>query len=1150
MKKKHDLRIYAYPILKKLIMKLKIAFIIIVAGVANVLASPTYSQAARVSLNFENKSLEQVMDDIERQSEFYFIFNQKQIDVNRTINIQIDKGLIIDILPKLFTGTNVNYAVINRQILLTTDPIEENLVAMMASGSTQQQQRITGKVTDATTGEPLAGVYVRIEGTNSGAVTDAEGNYSVEVPAEDAKLQFSFIGYNTETVPVAGRSQINIALAAEITRLDEIVVVGYGTQSKRTVTGSVQSVSADELSDMPTTSVAQKLQGKLSGVQINQTTGRPGEGMQIRIRGQASLTGTTGGNQPLYVVDGFPVIGDITSINPNEIESISILKDASSTALYGSRAANGVVMVTTKRAKTGKTAVNVNAYYGWQTVPQKGRPEMMNGTEFAQFKKESYEDLGRPVPAIFQDPSIYGAGYNIYDALLSTQPIQDYSISLSSSKDNFSTTGVVGFFSQDGVLLNSDYKRYSLRLNSDFKITERVKAGFNIAPTYTVSNSPNTDGIFWSSGLINNSLLSWPIFPYKNPDGSLPLMYFDPTVQTFPLPNYYRTAMEITNETKALRLLTNAFLQYEPIPGLVLKSAINFDFFDEKYNQVNPSTVSAGFATTLPTDASARFRTRRYNTWLNENTISYKKSIGDHSFDVIVGQSMQRYRQDRVQLSVTRIPDDRVPTVMSAQEIWRGGQAPNFNTFNEINEWSLMSYLGRLNYNYRNKYLLSAAIRADGSSRFGSDDRWGTFPSVSAGWIVSEESFMDGISAISLLKLRASYGIVGNNNIEEYNQYARVSSGSDYTAIFGTTVASGTGVSSIPNTFLTWEQTAEYDLGFDVGFFNNRINVGYDYYNRKTKSLLYRVAVSQESGFQNYWGNVGELQFWGHEIQLNTKNLVGDLKWSTDFNISFTDNKVNALTGVIDRVYGDWTITKVGDKVGLFYGLIWDGVYDNQEEFDNSPNNPQLSVGSIKYRDIGGAADGGPDGIITRESDNDDRTVIGDPTPKFIYGMTNNLSFKNFDLSIVVSGSYGNDILKRLEQGTTNLDGVFNVLKEVKDRWRSPENPGKGKYGRTTGGAAPERDWASSRFVAKASFLSIKNITLGYTIPMSKIKGINSLRVYASAQQVYTFTKYDGTNPEVSMTNMGGAASALNLGQDYGGYPIPRTISFGLNLGL
>ena len=1125
------------PLFYQILKKMKLTLLFFLLALLNGIAANSYSQSMRLTLKMENVRIEEVLSRIEDQSKFRFFYND-EVNLERKVSVDISDGTIDNLLDRIFRDTGIRYEITDRQIILKN----RNSIEFLGG---QQQKSVSGKVTDAT-GMPLPGVTVVVKGTTKGTITDAEGMYALPEVSSSETLIFSFVGMRTQELPVAGKSSINVVMEEETVGLEEVVAVGYGTQSKRTITGSIQSVDSDDLADMPVTTTAQKLQGKLSGVQINQTTGKPGEGMKIRIRGQASLTA---GNDPLYVVDGFPITGNISSLNPNEIESISVLKDASSAALYGSRAANGVILVTTKHGKLGKTSISIASNVGWQSVPDKGRPDMMNATEFAQFKKESLEDLGQPVPEVWQDPSKYGKGTDFYDELLQVALMQDHSVSFSSSNNNFSTTAVLGYLGQDGVISNSDYKRYSLRINTDFNISEKIKTGFSVAPTYSIANSPSTDGIIWGNGLINSALTVWPIFDPKNEDGTMKQNFYEPATSTR-FANVLWSAEAITNRTKSMRLLTNAYAQYEPVKGLVIKTTFNFEYSNSKYKNVTPSTVGE----TTPSVASAVLRNSGYNTWLNENTVTYKKSFGEHNFDLLGGMTIQKFKSDLSKITYTGFADDRVPTVEAAQNIdrsndWLSGIP---GTYNDIQEWSMMSYLARLNYNYKNRYLLSLAIRADGSSRFGDDNRWGKFPSASVGWIASDEDFIKGFEKLSLLKLRASFGMVGNNNIGNYTQYARVSTGSATTnAIFGSSVYSGSLQTSLPNSDLTWEKTKEYDFGFDAGFFNNRINLSYDYYNRKTTSLLYSVSVAQESGFSSYMANVGKLKFWGHEIMINTKNLVGRFTWETSFNISFTDNKVLSLSGGIDRIYSglfDSNITKVGGKIGLLYGMVWDGVYDNQEEFKNSPKAVESEVGTIKFKDVGGGPDGGPDGMITHGGDNDDRTVIGDPTPKFTYGMTNNFSYRNFDLSIVLSGSHGNDIIVWQDQSLANLGGPYNIYKDLKNRWRSESNPGDGRYGKTTSGAANERDWPSSRFVSDGSFLTIKNVTLGYTVPVKKL---SNLRFFVSVQQVYTFTNYRGANPESGNSFYeGSSTSALTLGSDFSSFPVPRTYSFGVNVGL
>ena len=1001
------------------------------------------------------------------------------------------------------------------------------------------QQNIQGKVTDENN-LPIIGANVIIQGTNKGVNTDVDGIYRI-VAQSGSKLEFTFLGYTAKIVNVGSQTAINVSLVPNNSELKEVVVVGYGSQNKKKVLGSVQTINAKELVDLPVSEISQKMQGKLSGVQINQTTGKPGEGMSIRIRGQASIMA---GSEPLYVVDGFPIVGGISSINPDEIDNVSILKDAASTSLYGSRAANGVVLITTKQAKKNTTTTSFNIYTGTQTVPMQGRPKLMNAQQFAQFKKESAEDLGQPVPVEFQNPSQYaGKSNDWYGALLRTAPLQSYNFTISSNKDKLSTSAVLGIFNQDGVMVNSNYKRYSLRVNSEYEVSDKVKLGFNIAPSYSINNTPSSDGIFYATnlnsaipgGLFTNAMLTWPTSPFRNADGTLPLS----VAGAFPTPNWYRSAQEITNETTSSRLLSNAKVEYKPITNLLLKSTFNIDLGSVDLKNFNPSTASTVFASLPPVVASAVNLDNKYMSWLNENTATYTKDFGDHNLEILAGYTNQKYRAEASQTRATGFPDDRIHTIQSALNIDRT------NTYNDVQEWALTSLLSRVNYSFKGKYLLTAAIRRDGSSRFGSNNRWGNFPSVGAGWVISDENFAKKLPAISFAKLKASIGIIGNNNIGNYTQYALINNSSN--AVFGNMVASGAAVTSLGNPKLGWETTKQIDLGLDLGLFNDRIRFGYDFYTKNTTNLLYNVAVPQESGFTNFNDNVGEIKFWGHEFSVTTKNIDGDFKWNTNLNVSFNQNKVLALAPGVERIYGGFgsyvTITQVGKPLGQFYGLIQEGVYKNAADFAASPKVFDSQIGTIKYKDVNG------DGVITFGGDHDDRTIIGNPFPKALFGMTNNFSYKNFDLSVVCSGSYGNDLMVMSDQGTTNLDGVFNVLANVANRWRSEANPGDGLYGKTTASTGHERDWGSSRFVSDGSYLTIKNVTLGYNIP-TKGKFFKTARVYGSVQQLYTFTKYRGVNPEASVAANGTGGSTLNLGMDWGSYPVPRTVTFGVNVGF
>ena len=970
--------------------------------------------------------------------------------------------------------------------------------------------------------EPLPGATIHLKGSVVSTETNSDGMFLLDAPV-NSTIIVTMVGYETQEVNVVNGEQLTIRLKKAIVSMDEVQVIAYGSQLKRNVTGAVQTVNNKELKDIPVAQITQKLQGKLAGVQIFQNSGRPGQGMSVRVRGQASISAQ---GQPLYVVDGLPIVGDISAMNPDEIEDITVLKDAASSSLYGSRAAFGVVLVRTKRAASGQSSLNVNAYYGIQQVPKKGRPDMMNAREFAQFRKEVYEFNNQPVPEIYKDPSQYGEGTNWYDVLLRNAPIQNYSISLASNKDKFSTAATAGFFNQEGVIINTGYKRFSLRLNSEYKFNDRLKFLFNVAPTMGVFHGSNrTDGSLWGQGIIENAILTSPIMPYKNADGTLPLT--TTAEGLFPNPNWYRVALETDSRSNNFGILSNAGLEFEIIKDLVAKTTINVDYAYNKFDEFRPSTIGTIFAPP-PNKATKQLYTENYYSWMSENTLNYKKTLGDHSFEGLLGYTVQRYRGDITDIMKTDYADDRIRTLSA-------GATTSYSN-SGIEEWSIISYLARVDYNFRSKYLLSAAIRRDGSSRFGSDNKWGNFPSISAGWIISNEPFMSGLNTVSFLKLRGSYGLTGNNNIGNYSYYAAINT-SNY--VFNGTLANGRAASSIANQMLGWERTKQLDIGLDIGFIKNRLMLSYDYYRKNTDGLLFGVPIPIESGFGNVITNIGAFRFWGHELTINSKNIVrSDFRWTTDFNIAHNDNRVMKLGTTDAPIYQDGSITRVGDRIGQFWGFKFLGIYQNAADLANSPKYPTSEVGTVKMADING------DGKVSNS--NDDKTIIGNPWPKFIYGLNNSLQYKNIDFSIVIAGSYGNKIMNRTLEFTQNLDGVFNVTKDVARRWKSEQDPGDGQHPGVKSGTTDLARFVNSRWVTDGSFLTIKNITLGYNVPLKNMNTIRTLRAYAGIQQALVLTKYDGANPEVSDYG----SNALLLGQDNTAFPVPRTYTIGINLGL
>ena len=979
------------------------------------------------------------------------------------------------------------------------------------SGIEQTNGKLSGRVIDAK-GEPIPGANISVKGTTIGTITDMDGNFSIDVNPNQI-LTISFIGYETKTIPVSNQKTLNVVLQETVNQLDELVVVSYGTQKKRDLTGSVSKIDAGELESFPVGQFAQKLQGQVAGVQINQSTGQPGKGMGFRIRGAASING---GSSPLFVVDGIPINMDLSSINPDEIETFSILKDAAATSLYGSRAANGVVLITTKRGKQGKTQVDVNASFGIQTLKGLKTPDVMNGEEFAQYKKEYYEDAARyegytgGVPEQYQNPSQYGTGTNWYDLLTRNAATQNYSISVTANKDKFNTAIVLGYFRQDGVMYNSNFERYSLRANNDYQVNDRLKLGLNIAPTLQIKNNQNTDG-------------GWQILSAA--------FLADPTVNPY---DENGEPILSLSKTQDLALLSNAFAELDIWNGIKYKFQAGFDLGAKNYRDFTPSTAGGAMFTAPPQKASGQYNTNFHYSWTIENMLMYNHKFGNHNIDALVGYSAQKYSNEYNQLTATDFPSDDIP--------WMGAGATK-NGDNNIEQWALASVIARANYSFKDRYLLQATFRRDGCSRFGAGNKYANFPSISAGWIVSDEAFMEPVTNVmNYLKIRASYGLTGNYNIGNYRYIAGVST---YNYVLGGSLAPGKGLGNLGNNALTWEETKQLDLGVDIGFLNDRIYLMYDYYNKKVDGLLYQVDIPRASGFSNIYSNIGDYKAWGHEITLQSRNLVGDFKWTTNLNIAFNRNEITKM-GTNNTPKGgysnqeDFNRLAVGEPIGIFMGYVFDGVYMTEEEFNSQPKHASSEIGTVRMKDVSGP-NGVPDGII----DNNDRVKIGDPNPDFIYGMTNEFSWKNFDLSILISGQVGGDIINSNYEHTLNIDGCFNVLKKVANRWRSPENPGDGQVPRTKAGTTELFRFNNSSWVYDASYLTIKNITLGYTIPIKPSQYLSKLRVYVTAQQLVTFTKYPGMNPEIAMNEDMGWNG---LGVDRTTYPVPRTFSIGCNI--
>lgn len=1001
------------------------------------------------------------------------------------------------------------------------------LMVTFSIGISAQNITVSGTVADENQ-EPLIGVTVQVQGTTIGTVTDINGNFTLPNVPSNATLEVSYVGMQTQVTDVAGRTSINIILKQDAELLDEVVIVAYGTQKARSVTGAMSRINTDELVDMPVSNITQKMQGKFAGVQILNTNGEPNGNLSIRIRGQASINA---GNNPLVVIDGFPTSSGLETLSPDEIESISILKDAASTTLYGSRAANGVILVTTKRGRQGRTNIAFSANYGIETVSERGMPDVMNAQEFAQFKKEYYEDAQRyegsttPVPEQYSNPSAVTQGTDWYKVLLRTAHSQNYNLGLQTGTDVVQSSLNLNYNSTEGTVINSYANRFSVRSNNEFKASDRILFGVNLSGSY--QDRQVQGGIGHGRNIIGSAFLMDPALKYKNDDGTYPISYSPPGM--FANANYYLVLRDRKNPRRTMRGTVNAYTQIELIEGLKYRLSANADMGNSRQENWVPSHVAGGMFSAPPNPAYGSFSTSNYQTWLIENTLNYQKTFLDsHNIDFLVGYTAQKAQDISSNIAASNYPSDEIGFFNAAQtKVGSGGKSA----------WSMASWLSRLNYDYKDRYILSLSFRSDGSSRFGSNARWANFPSISAGWVISDETFIKKLDALTFLKLRASYGKVGNNNIGNYSSIPSVN---NVSYVLGGAIVPGRQLGNIGNNDLTWETTASWDIGLDLSLYNDRIFFMYDYYNKNTDGLLYQIDIPYSSGFGSIQSNIGEFQFWGHEFTLQTKNLVGDIKWSTDFNISFERNKAIKL-GTNDTPIGgynnqvDFNRTAVGMPLGMFFGYVYDGVYMTQEEYNSQPKHSTSTVGTVRMKDVN------DDGVI----DVDDKTYIGNPNPDFIYGLTNSFNWNNFDASVVISGSVGNDIINATYEWTENIDAVFNVRKEVADRWRSEDNPGKGVIPRTLTGTTELFRYTNDRWVFDGSYLMVKNITLGYTIPLKKNPYMRSARLYVSGQNLLTLTKYPGMNPEVSQ---GGAGGLTNYGVDHTSYPVSRVYTVGINV--
>jgi len=1040
----------------------------------------------------------------------------------------------------------------------------------------QEKNSLVKGVVQSTGNLALSGVTVVIRNTSNnftaGTTSDSVGGFTfTRIPAGGPySFTFSMVGYDKQTLTgYRIREDITLSLIVKLREsagsLDQVVVVGYGSQKKRSVTGSVVTVGFDQFKDRSFSNVIQSLEGTVAGVDIKTTQGAPGFGPTIRVRGINSITA---GTNPLYVVDGMAMENfDLNIINPQDIQSVDILKDAASAAIYGSRGANGVIIITTKLGKPGKPQVNLAYEQGLQAVTR--RVKMMNAQEWIRYyiaaRNNAWVDAGAGhsasdpnsarggnkaylIPDEFlSDPGKFGNGTNWQDVLFRTAQSRNVQASVSGGTDRAQYLFSASYLDQDAVIIDNFYKRLSLRSNIRQKISDRVTVGLNLSFT---GGRDRTDGVEGKTDVVSLSLQSDPIFPVYNENGNLG--FLDPrsswnrfTAYGVQLWHPYSLIKYLDKLNKTYNTIAGGYLEYKPLPSLTFRSSANAYLTQRNYSWFWHTNAGYGYSNTLP--AEGRYFTYNSLNWLTENSLAFDHKWGEHSLGVLGAYTSQKQRGDTSLQRGTNYPNDLVQTLNAA-----GTVAQSSTT---AGEWSMLSWLSRVNYSYRNKYFVTGTVRRDGSSRFGAHSRWGYFPSISAGWLISDEPFMERLPKVNSLKLRVSYGVTGNNQIPNYGAISLLG-GTKYA--YTDNPVNGIQVITIPNPNLKWEKTNQFNAGVDLAIFDNRLNITAEFYNSITNNLLLNVPVPILTGFASQLTNIGKVRNRGVELSLSSRNIVrNNFRWTSDLNLSANRNKVLQLgpnnAPVIVEEWGARFVTQVGQPISNYVGYIFDGVYNNQAEIDKGPvyaSGIVVRPGDPRVRDVV------PDGKI----DANDRTTLGNAQPDLIAGLTNSFSYKNIEFSFLLQGTFGNEIVNQQTRYSKFWNDSRNAYAAVDKFYKSEQDPGDGKIFRPSAAYSGLQTQFSNYWVEKGSYVRVKNIRLSYSLP-GRLVGktpCRSVRVYANAENVHVFSKYIGYDPENSTYSTGSSSAASNttfppglmVGADYGSYPIPLTVTFGLKLEL
>ncbi len=1017
-----------------------------------------------------------------------------------------------------------------------------------------QMRTIRGEVTSKSDKFPLAFANVSIKWSSQGVTTDFDGSFKIDVTDQETILVFSYQGYKTKEVTVT-HSKVDVELEEDMTKLDEVVLIGYGSSSRKDLTGSIASLKSQDLETTRVTSADELVQGRVSGLVLTQTSGQPGGASSIRIRGTSSILA---GNEPLYVIDGVivesnssrlssgviegPSVNAMSSINPADIKSIDVLKDASATAIYGSRGANGVIIIKTKRGHNGEVKVNFDSYFGIQTVNKKLK--LLNGAQFAHYINEANYNAG--FPRTYTSPTAFGKGTDWQDELFRDALVQNYDFSVRGGNENIKYSVSASYLDQEGIVMGSDFNRMNFRANLDFRVSEKATIENTTNISRTNFNTVNTEGNtgFGRGSSVVRAYAFNPLLPVKDEHGNYTRANFnvaddgsflnaqDNTNFLGGVATVSPLAEAALNESrgKNTRVINNLTFKWEMIPNLNLKSTIGIDllFNDEKAFR----TIDLDFSPTKYTNA---LRSKQLNSnWVSETTLGYSNILGEkHNLNAFLGFSAQEFETENLLGIALGFPVEN----FGSNNLGLGEQQ---TIGSNLTKSALLSYFGRASYTFSGKYIVTLTGRYDGFSGFGANNKYEFFPSAALAWNVSDEAFIADLDVFSHLKLRGGYGEVGNSAL---GAYASLSGYRKSIHFFGGQPALGFVPISPANADLKWEVSKQYNVGIDMSFFNSKLGISLDLYNKKTADLLLNLPTPLQTGYGVATVNAGNVENKGIEVTINTRNFSGgNFNWSTNIVVSHNKNDITNLAGLdqISTGFGiggidNWQRLVEGGEIGAFYGFVSDGIAQLDDDMGSIPHFPTeaLVPGERKFKDLNG------DNVI----DDKDRKFIGNPVPEYSFGINNTFNYKGFDLNVFMQGVYGNEIVNFNRYFTEALDGRSNVtLEAFSNRW-TPNNPSN-EFTRAVTGQRVAR--FSDHYVEDGSYIRLKSVTLGYTFPSTYTKkaGINKIRFYMTGKNLYTLSSYSGVDPEVSV---GGQDNNLSAGGDFGSYPSTQTLLFGLN---